>query len=165
MDLHTIIIGGIFLLICLIPVLITNRNNKKKKSQFLQLLFKLAERNNCKISNFEQWNNSIIGIGEDSNSVFVISKIDEVETSLQINLADIQKCRVMESSRTVGEKGATMKVVDKIELAFINRDKNKSDTLVPFYNADYDRLTLSGEIQLAEKWCKITNDTIAGKVK
>ena len=124
MDLHTIIIGVIFILICLLPVLIMSRNKKKKEVQFLQLLFGLAERNNYKISNYEQWNNSAIGIDKVANFVFIINKIDEVETTQQINLADIQKCRVAESSRIVGDKGANMKAVDKIELAFINRDKN-----------------------------------------
>lgn len=165
MDLHTIIIGVIFLLICLIPVLITSRNKKKKEAQFVQLLFALAERNNCKISNYEQWNDSVLGIDEVTNFVFIINKIKEVETIQQIHLAEIQKCRVMESSRTVGEKGATMKAVDKIELAFINRDRNKVDTIVTFYNSDYDRLTLNGEIQMAEKWCKIANDSITAITK
>ena len=130
----------------MIPIVLMSRNKKKKEAQFLQTLFGLAERNNCKISTSERWNNSVIGIDEVSNFIFIINKINEVETSQQINLADIQKCRVIESSRTVGEKGASMKAVDQIELAFINRDKNKVDSIVAFYNADYDRLTLNGEI-------------------
>ena len=58
-----------------------------------------------------------------------------------------------------------MKVVDRIELTFVNQDKIKSDTMVSFYNSEYDRLTLSGEIQLAEKWSKIANAKINEFVK
>jgi len=165
MDSITIIAGVIIILIILVFFINTNSNKKKKESQFLQPLFALAEKNNCKISKYDRWNNSIIGIDEDSNLVFNISKINEVETVQQINLADIQKCRIFESSRTVGIEKSSMKVVDKIELAFVKRDKNKPDTIVSFYNSDYDRLTLSGEIQLTDKWCKIANDKIAEIVK
>ncbi|BBE20045.1 hypothetical protein AQPE_4236 [Aquipluma nitroreducens] len=102
-----------------------------------------------------------------ANIVFVVSNVNSIESSQQIDLADILKCRVIESSRSVSTKEGSLKVVDKIELSFVNPDKNKPDTKVEFYNADYDRLTLTGEVQLSEKWCKILNDKIAelSKVK
>jgi hypothetical protein len=50
-------------------------------------------------------------------------------------------------------------------MSLVNPDKNKPDTKVEFYNADYDRLTLTGEVQLSEKWCKILNDKIAELAK
>ena len=56
---------------------------------------------------------------------------------------------------------------ERIDLVFINVDKNKSDIIVEFYNTDTGNLDLYGELQLAEKWCKMANDKIAaiGEIK
>ena len=36
---------------------------------------------------------------------------------------------------------------------------------VEFYNANTDRLTLTGELQLAEKWCVLVNNKLASICK
>jgi len=161
MDSSTTITMGIFILICIILFVIINGNKKKKAKQFLQTLNDFAEKENCKISTYDIWNNSVIGIDDATNRVFVIRKINDNETSQRINLAEIFRCRVVEVSRTSGPKEGNMKAFDRIDLVFSNKDKSKVDIVVEFYNANTDRLTLTGELQLAEKWCKITNDKIA----
>ena len=164
MDLTTIITIAI-ILFCIVLFVLQSRKKKQKEAQLLQPLFELAEKNNCKISKHERLNNSFIGIDELANIVFVVSNVNNIESSQQIDLADILKCRVIESSRSVSTKEGSIKVVDKSELSLVNPDKNKPDTKVEFYNADYDRLTLTGEVQLSEKWCKILNDKIAELAK
>ena len=160
MDLTTIITIAI-ILFCILLFALQSRKKKQKETQLLQPLFELAQENNCKISKYERLNNSFIGIDEVTNFVFEVSNANSIESSQQIDLRGILKCRVIEASRTVSTKGGSLKVIDKIELALVNPDKNKPDTKIEFYNAEYDRLTLTGEIQLSEKWCKILNDKIA----
>jgi|APDOM4702015159_1054818.scaffolds.fasta_scaffold159574_1 hypothetical protein len=161
MDSGTTIAGGIFILFCIILFILVNRSKKKKEKQFLLPLSRLAEKENCKVSRYDIWNNSVIGIDEATSLVFVIRKINDTETSQRINLAEVFRCRVTEVSRTSGPKEGNIKAFDRINLEFTNIDKNKSDIIVEFYNANTDRLTLTGELQLAEKWCKIANDKIA----
>lgn len=161
MDLGTSIVGLVIILICIIPFVIMSINNRKKEKTMLQGLFTFAERNNCKISQHELWNNSLIGIDETANVIFFTKKLKDNEISQQINLTEIQKCRVVNSSKTVNNKDDNFKVVDKLELAFIFNDKNKAEIIIEFYNADYDSLTLSGELLLVEKWCKIIRDRIS----
>ena len=161
MDIGTSIIGIILILTCIIPFVIMNINSRKREKKLLHELFTFAERNNCKISQHELWNNSLIGIDETANVIFFTKKLKDNEISQQINLTEIQKCRVVNSSRTVNNKDGNFKVVDKLELAFTFHDKNKVEIIIAFYNADYDSLTLSGELLLAEKWCKIINDKIS----
>ena len=103
----------------------------------------------------------MIGIDETQNVVFAIRKTKEKETSIAVNLAEVFRCSVAEISRTSGPKEGNIKAFDRIELVFTNKDKSKADRIVEFYNANSDRLTLTGELQLAEKWCKIANDKIA----
>lgn len=167
MDTHTIIIVLIITVFCSAIFLLSSRSKKKNESQFLEALFGLAGKNKCKISKYERWNNSIIGIDETSSSIFAVRKLNDTEITEQIDLADIQKCRVNETSRIVNIAsrtavidGSNTKAVDKIELEFYRWDKNKPGTLVEFYNVNYDSLNLGKELQIAEKWCKTVNDRI-----
>lgn len=136
-------------------------NSRKKEKKLLQGLTEIAERNNCKLSRYELWNNSTIGIDDTSLMIFYTRKSKDIETSQQINLAETQKCRVINLSRTVRNKEGNFKVVEKLELAFSFQDINRGDVVLEFYNADYDSLTLTGELQLVEKWCKLFNDKIS----
>lgn len=167
MDSSTTITGGIFILFCIMLFVLINRNKRKKEKQFLQPLNRLAEKENCKISQYDIWNNSIIGIDDLTNQVFVIKNIFDVETFQCIKLTEILNCRVNEvgrtmtlASRTPGIKGNVIKAFDKIELVFINHDKNKPELIAEFYNKETGNLNLTGELQMAQKWCKIANDKI-----
>jgi len=51
-------------------------------------------------------------------------------------------------------------VVDKLELSFYPVEKGKPEISIEFYNDEYDSLTLSGELQLAEKWEKLLNEQL-----
>lgn len=160
------------MLFCIILFVIITRSKRKKEKQFFQPLNRLAEMDNCKISQYDIWNTSIIGIDNLSNHVFFIKNIFNNETSLSIKLSEILKCRLHEvgqtvniASRTVGIKGNVVKVIDKIELVFINRDKNKPDLVAEFYNKETGNPDLSGEFQMAEKWCKHVNDKISSPIK
>ena len=62
-------------------------------------------------------------------------------------------------------KEGSIKAFDRIDLVFSNKDKSKADVVVEFYNANTDRLTLSGELQLAEKWCTLINNKVASLSK
>ena len=161
MDSNTIVIGGIIVLFGITLYILNSRSKKKKEAQFLQPLSRLAEKDNCKISQYDIWNDSVIGIDETQNTVFAIRKKKEKETSIVVNLAEIFRCRVIEVSRTSGPKEGNVIAFDRIDLAFINKDKSKADVVVEFFDANTDRLTLTGELQLAEKWCVLINNKLA----
>jgi len=165
MDLGTTIIAVVIMLICILPFALMSIKGRKKQEMLLQGLFGIAEKNNCKISRHELWNSSTIGIDDTALMIFFTRRSGDNETSQQINLAEIQKCRVINSGRTVSTKDDNFKVVEKLELAFSFQDKNKNEVVLECYNADHDSLNLSGELQLVEKWCKIFNDKIAGLTK
>jgi len=148
--------------------ILNRRSEKKKEAQFLQPLNRLAEKDNSKILQYDIWNNSIIGTDNLINHVYFIKQLFDDATSQSIKLSDILKCRINEvgqtvtlASRTKGIKGNVIKTFDKVELVFINRDKNKPDVIAEFYNKQTGNPSLSGEFQMAEKWCKIVNDRIA----
>lgn len=165
MDLGTITALAVFLLICLILIVITGRNSRKKEKQFLQAFYGLAEKHQCKIFQYDRWRSTAIGIDENSGKVFFIRKLGGKEILQYINLEEILRCRVISTTRNVSSKEGKIKVTDKLELAFTYRDKNSPEIYLEFYNADYESLTLRGELQMAEKWCEIANARIASLIQ
>ena len=160
MDFGTIF-GLIFLIICVLAVVLVNSNKKKKGKRFSQTLFDMVEKNNCKISEYDLWNNTLIGIDKDSHYLFFIRKTDSNVITNEIDLSEIQKCRVVNSARIVNNKKSSSNVIDKLELSFSYRDPKKNETTMEFYNTNRDSLTVYRELQLIEKWSEIINTDIA----
>lgn len=157
-----IIFGLVIMIIIVLAVVIVNSNKKNKKKQFVQTLSDLAEKSNCKISEYDLWNNSLIGIDTAAHKLFFIRKNGENAISNVIDLQGIQKSRVINSNRVVTNKDSNHTVTDKIELALASPDARISDTILEIYNTNRDNLFLNGELPLAEKWAAIVNTNIAG---
>lgn len=161
MDLGAAIVGIVIIGICVIPFVFISANSRKRKERLLQGLFGYAEKNNSKISQYDLWNTSTIGMDDTALRIFFTRKVKDTETRQMIHLAEVQKCRVINSGRSVNTASGTNKVIEKLELAFTFRDKSKPETVLEFYNTDSDSLTLTGELQLTEKWNKIVNDCLS----
>lgn len=161
MDFGTII-GLVLLLIIVLTVVIINSNKKNKKKQFVQTLFDMAEKSNCKVSDNDFWNNTLIGIDRNAHKLFFIRKTEADSISNEIDLLGIQKCRVINSSRVVINNDSNHAVIDKLELALTSANPKIADTILEFYNTNRDNLFLNGELQLTEKWAAIVNANIAG---
>jgi hypothetical protein len=151
---------GIIILIFGIIAIIANINSKKKSKKLLQPLFDLAKEHHCNITQQSHWNNSTIGIDEAKGAIFFVRKAGEVEISRYILLADCQSCKLMNKSRNVKTNEGNYLAIDKLGLIFTGNDKSKEEITLEFYNADYDSLSLKGELQMAEKWNKIANEKI-----
>jgi len=159
MDFGTIF-GLIILIICVLAVLLVNSNKKKKEKQFSQTLFDLAEKSNSKISEYDFWNNTLIGIDKDSHKLFFIRKTDGNVITNEIDLSEIQKSRIVNSARIVDNKVSSSSVTDKLELSFSYRNPKKNETLLEFYNNNTDSLTVYRELKLIEKWSGMVNESI-----
>ena len=156
----TIITAILFLLVCSIPFILLGRNARKREKQFVDQLVAVAERNNCSISQHSFWGHAAIGIDEAAHMVFFTKKTAEMGTDQQLPLDEIQKCRVINTSRTERNNDSNFSMTEKLELAFELKDRNKTETAFTFYDANHDGAILTGELQLAEKWCRIINDKI-----
>ena len=160
MDSGTLIFVIVFVMICTVLVVIINKNKSKKEKQLFQTLQDLAGESKCQISEHDQWRNSLIGIDKQANRLFYIRTTDEIVNRKSVSLGEIQKCRVINTNRLVTNNGSNYTVTDRIELTLTCRDSKTADHLLEFYNTKQDNLILNGELQLAEKWAKIVNETI-----
>ena len=124
MDSVTIVIGVTLVLLGVVFYALSVNSKKKKERQILQILAGVTGNDDCKISKYDILNHAVIGFDEFSNSVVVSRNVAGEESSQIINLAEIQRCRVSELSRSFSTKEGTIKAFDRIDLVFVNKDKN-----------------------------------------
>jgi len=156
MDLGTTITGLIILIIGILPFLIMAISKSNRKKKLLQSLNELAQQQNTTIAEYDIWSNSIIGISTNKHFIFAIRNVNNEVKTYQVNLLETINCRVINEGRSV----SSFIVTDKIEIAFTAKEKQKAEVIIELYNNEYDCLTISHELQLAEKWCKIAKDKI-----
>lgn len=137
---------------------IRSRNKEKITSS---ALLNFAKENNCTISSYDHWDKILIGIdNQEINKLFFIRTIPDKEHRAAINLSEVMSCRLVKTERTVRYDKEKVNVIDKIELVFSFVDTHKPDVALEFYNTDYNQLTLSGELQLAQKWSGIVKSVL-----
>ncbi|MEL7588179.1 MAG: hypothetical protein AAGU19_15835 [Prolixibacteraceae bacterium] len=153
----TVITVIILIILCVLPIVLINRSSKNKAAKSLSALKKLAAENQANISEYEIFNNIAIGIDKESRQLFFIRNAKEQIRQQIIGLADFKKCRITEAGHTAG----TVRVIEKLDLAFTPVMPNQKEVTVNIYNTDDDNLTLSGEIQFGEKWADQINQVLA----
>ena len=162
MDLGSAIIGAIVIIICALPFVMMSRNSKKREKKNLQSLSEIATQNNCQIDQHEIFGSSAIGIDETKNFVFFYKLTKDKGIEQSVDLSEVQNCKVINTSRTLNNKGGNRKVIDKLELSFLPIVQNRSEIKLEFFNSD-DNLQLLGELQSIEKWSKLINDRLNHK--
>jgi len=161
MNLGIPIILAIIIAICIVPFILMSRNSKKRERKTLQSIINIANQQDCTITKHEICGDFIIGIDETKNFVFFFKQLNIVVEQF-INLADIQNCKVKNTTSTVTNKHGNYNVIDKLELSFIPFDKKKKEITMEFFNAD-NSIQLVGELQSVEKWSNLINDCLKYK--
>ncbi|MBE0654817.1 MAG: hypothetical protein IH594_13530 [Bacteroidales bacterium] len=151
MDPVSIIIGIFFLALFIVPFIIMSRKGKKSEKQLLQTLAGIAEQHKCKLSQHEISGDFGIGLDEKKNFVFFCKNTTGQETRQAIDLAGIQLCRLIKSSRTVNSKEGKHEVIERLELGLIPTAKDRPEVRLEFFNAETGR-QLNGELQSVENW-------------
>ncbi len=128
-------------------------NAKKREQKVLAPLYDFAAENGSKLSAHDHYNNFLIGMENSGiDRLFFIGKNGDKEIKKMINLSDIKNCRVARIGRSVGSGKESYQVTDRIELVLTPAEKNKPETGLEFFNTEYDQLTITDELRLAEKW-------------
>lgn len=158
MDLGITVIGIVIVFICALPIILSVVNNRKKRKKIEQSLFKFATQNNCQISNYGTNNNVTIGVDESNQMLFFIKKLKDKENLQHINLSEVKKCRIVNTTKKVKNVDSNFNVVEKIELGFTFIDHKKEETLLNFYSHSNDGTMFTGDLRFLEKWCKLINE-------
>jgi hypothetical protein len=158
-NLGSTIIGAIIIIILALPFIMSSRNKKETQKKMLQSLSGVSAKNNCQIDQHEILGSFAIGIDETKNFAFFyhLSAGKEIEQS--INLSEVKNCKVINTSRTLQEKGGNRKVIDKLELSFMPTANNKPEVKLEFFNSE-ESLQQNGVLQSIEKWSKLINSRL-----
>jgi hypothetical protein len=160
MDIGTSITAILIVLACIIPFVIMSKINARREKQFLQPLFNLAQHYQSRLSQYDTWNNTAVGIDYNTGIVFFFKNVNNTRMSLQVNLSTIKKCRVIKVAKTINDGQDNFLGVAKLALGFEHKDTSKADALLEFYNADSAEAGLTGELQLVEKWRRLIDNKI-----
>ncbi|KAA3651291.1 MAG: hypothetical protein DWP98_03250 [Bacteroidetes bacterium] len=158
-NLGTIIISSVFIGICLIPIVLTKGNKKKREKAFLAALNNIASNHNGKISQFEICGDIAIGIDEDNHFAYFYKNVKEKVEELYADLSQTKCCMINNVSSIAKYKDHNVKVIEKLELKFLPKVKNNNEVKFEFYNDD-ESMDLNGELQAIQKWTDLINSHI-----
>ncbi|GGK16473.1 hypothetical protein GCM10007962_08530 [Yeosuana aromativorans] len=159
MDIGTTIIGVVLAAICLLPFFLISRGRKKREEKTIKSLMDIAKQQDCQINQYELCNNLIIGMDKNKNVLLFKKDYDDIPREQLIYLSEIQSCKVVEISRTIKNKSATIKLIDRLELMLIPNNKSKPEIKLEFFNVEKD-FQLNGQLQLINKWSKEIKDQL-----
>jgi hypothetical protein len=127
----------------------------------LKLLNDLAQKSNTQVSEYNNWLNTAIGINEEKSELFFIKQTKENNEEQAIKINQITKAKISKITKTFDNNDKKMVIVEQVNLVISHKDL--PETVLVFYNIKTDSLSLSFELQLAEKWNKTINELIKQK--
>ena len=83
--------------------------------------------------------------------LFVRMQNDHALTSV-VDLNNIQQCNVNKSITSFGEGADRYSVIEQLALVLQPIDKSKALMVLPCYDANEDSASLTGQLQLVDKW-------------
>ncbi len=152
MDIGTSIIGGIIVLICILPFVLFYVKKQKQQQKIIHNLSNIAKMNNASIETNEIWNHSAIGFDATNKMLFFSKKATDMDSFETLNLAEVQKSSIVK----IQNKN---QAIHRLELKFEFNDHNKHDKSIEFYDQN-ETLSLVNELELIEKWNAIIAKTI-----
>lgn len=159
MDLPNLIIGLVVLLLCAAPFILMNRHSKNKKQKLIQTLNQLAASSGNSITEFDVFNDAIIGIDQNNKTLFFVKKLEELNVEEKISLKDYQKSEVKKKMSNHHGPSSNMQIIKKIHLHFQPKSSENREVNLEFYDEN-TQFQLNGELQLAEKWVVKCNQFI-----
>jgi hypothetical protein len=157
MEIGPLLVGIATIVLVVAPFVYLHKAQKNKELRFLNAFLALAEKQSLKITQHELWNMIYaIGLDPQSKKIFYLKRSGEKDLTMLVDLAEIEKCRVVNRSRSMKTSHGSSKVIDRLDLGFVNRNHQKSEKYLEFFNGD-ESLSLRGELPLVEKWCGIIN--------
>lgn len=147
-----IIVIGIFMLIFILPSIGVKRLQKRMKTK----LHTLAEQSQAEITMSSILGDSIIGIDDNKQLVFFFKHEKNNEKISMVDLKKIRNCKMLNQTKSIKSKSENFNQFEKLGLQFIPIDKNLTDIVWEFYNAE-ENPHLNIDLRSLEKWCDLLN--------
>lgn len=149
MESSTLVVSLLLVVVILIPFIIMRGGIKKRAKLFLAELKAFASEHNADITDYDLSKDIAIGRDEAKGLVFFIHHGDELKSAKKIDLNETKNVQLTKGIRRVVTEHSESTIIEKVGLAFVT---NATTVNFEFFNTDSGSLTMSGELQLAEKW-------------
>jgi hypothetical protein len=161
MDLTAIISASVLVALITIPFIIHHRGKKKKEKKFLKDVISMTGNEKVKISHEEFWRDGYaICIDDNSNKIVYSNSHKENVEKVVIDLSEIERCRIANSSRKVNSSAGNNIVIERLEMVFTFKKADLPEKFLEFYDHSVF-LTTDGELPLIEKWLGIVNSKLS----
>lgn len=161
MNISMLIIGIGALAFFIVPVILIHRAQKNKSKNFIINFKKKAAKQNINIDECEAWSLIYcIGIDTNSGKLFYLKKEDDGDNTEEINLKDVEKCRLANVNRTIKTHNGKSTFIERVSLAFTFKNSTQPEKNIEFFNTN-DNISLTNEVPLAESWESKINKYLA----
>jgi hypothetical protein len=161
MDLKSSIIIGVIILYMLLPFIWIGASNIKRVNRLKKGLFALASESGHQISRLNHWDDSLIGIDDTVNILFFTRRINDSEVSKVIDLAGVQECRRVHSTRTATDKDGKREITERVELVLTYWGKSRDAAVLGFFDAEHELWTETIVLGLTQKWSMIISKAVS----
>lgn len=132
-------------------------NRQIKHKHVKEALTRYASRNGLKPGEIEIWNHNGIAFDDTGMHLLLLRNEGDSERFQSISLKGNRKCVARNTGRTVGYKGSNQNVIDRLELELLPMKNGESHTFLEIYDAT-EGITLTTELDLAERWASLINE-------
>lgn len=149
METGMIVITSVLFAVILVPTLLIFQNSKKQSNTLFNGLKEVVGRDNGTLTRHIEHSNYALGIDETTRILYFFKKKEDTTVSKKIDLKLVTSCEVSTQKRRTRKKKGFVEVVEKIDLLFIQQNKDKV-AHIALYNEDESLLT--DELTIAENW-------------
>lgn len=160
MESYSLIIGVIFIILCIVPVWLFQRTQTRALRKLTKTFKQAISKNDLSIIQSELWNNTYgIGVDAAKGRLLYVRQMNDSEDVCVIDLSGIDKCSIQKKSHSASNGKSNYSIVDTLNLVLsYNIAERKADVL-EFYD-ESKKLQMNGEEMLVEKWKNIIDSHI-----
>jgi hypothetical protein len=144
MDIPNTIIGTIFFLVLIAPIVVVNKRILKRRQQFINKINDFAAEDLKKVVEFDTWtDNTIIGISDDNQMLYFLRNTADYNLKTKVAMSDIKYCFIKENKES--QRITSLEFV--IEL-----NSNKDSIILEFFKVDEKNFMMGEEMRIIKKW-------------
>ncbi|MFT5754859.1 MAG: hypothetical protein ACI924_002105 [Flavobacterium sp.] len=144
MDIPNTIIGTIFFLVLIAPIVVVNKRILKRRQQFINKINDFAAEDLKKVVEFDTWtDNTIIGISDDNQMLYFLRNTADYNLKTKVAMSDIKYCFIKENKES--QRITSLEFV--IEL-----NSNKDSIILEFFKVDDKNFMMGEEMRIIKKW-------------
>lgn len=160
MDNQSTVIGLGIIALTILPFIIFYFIKKMKQMKFMRDFIKLSESEKLSISQKDMWKNSYaIGIDTNSKKLFYFNKLKDKDRGTLIDLAEVERCRIVSIDRTVKNQNGYTGPSNRLELVFTYKNSSIPEKSLEFYDrAEF--MPSADECSHIESWLNTVNSNL-----